>query len=269
MPTDDEKDLLDPTPDSDADPDKGAGDEDEKDTDKTPDEMATLRTEVALLRAQNAKTANEVKAAIGRYQALLTAADAGREVSTTQSKRLEGAVGAVENALDALLDDESITPEVKTRVRAARAEARAKADTSAMREEIEALKKAPVRREPEPAADDELAPIEKTVHALIRRAGMKIEDFDWAAASAIYSTKGDDGVIDHFMTLIDTKRAETEATGRRQARKTNAGTEPPEGTGTASNIDALLTQYSADPATLTPANRAIAEKYMSRAGVLS
>lgn len=234
-----------------------------------PDELALLRQEVETLRTQNERSLNQVKAAIGRYQSLAASLAQGSELTASQAKKLESSVGAVEKALDTLLEDETLTPEVRARARAAKTEARAAADTAAMRDEIDALKRSPARAEAPVQDSDELAPIERTVHLMIRRAGMKIEDFDWAEASKVYSTKGDDGILDFFQDKIDAKRAESKNTDARQARKTTAGTPPPEGAGTSSNMDTLLTTYANDPSKLSAADRARVEKYMTGSGVLS
>ena len=234
-----------------------------------PDEVALLRQEIEQLRTQNARSLNEVKAAIGRYQSLAATLAQGSELSASQAKKLESSVGAVEKALDTLLEDETLTPEVRARARQAKTEARAAADSAALREEIDALKKAPSRTAPVPQDPEELAPIERAVHTMIRRAGMKIADFDWAEAATVYSTKGDDGLLDFFADKIDAKRAEAKSAESRQTKKASAGTPPPEGVGTPSNMDTLLSQYANDPSKLSVADRGKVEKYMSGSGVLS
>lgn len=207
--------------------------EDESSTEEEgPDELATLKAEVALLRTQNTRALNEAKSAIGRYQALQAKVESGSAATEAEAKRLNGAVSAVNEALDALLDDESLSPEVKARVRQVRDSKQRASEVDALRAEIDALKNPP-KREEEPRGQDELTPIERQVHRMINAAGLKIEDFDWDQAKVHYTLNGDDGVISYFTEQIVQKKTSSASKPKAlDEKKANAGPGAPRGSAT-------------------------------------
>lgn len=204
--------------------------EDTTEETKQPDEIALLKQEVALLRAQNNKTVKDFSAAVGRYQSLVDKLESGRGDTDKIARQVQSSIGAVDQVLETILGDETFSPEIRARAMAIRSSAKASTELDGLKAEIEALK----NRKPEPpvAADSaqELSPIEQLVHTMIGAASLKIEDFDWNEAGSVYSTGGDMGVIGYFTNKIAEKRAEAQAAERRQSRKTSAS-KPPEQAG--------------------------------------
>lgn len=210
-----------------------------------PDEMALLKQEVALLKAQNTKVAKDFSAAVGRYQSLLDRFDSGKGDTDKLAKQVQSSIGAVDQVIDTILGDENFSPEIRARAQAIRASARANTELDGIKAELEALK----NRKPEPPTQqtqqEDLSPIEQMVHTMINSSGLKIDDFDWNEAGTVYGSTGDAGVIGYFTNKIAEKRAEAQAAERRQSRKTSAS-KPPEQAGASRTPEQMLGDSSLD-----------------------
>lgn len=219
--------------------------EDTAEEPKQPDELALLKQEVALLRAQNTKTVKDFSAAVGRYQSLVDKLESGRGDTDKIARQVQSSIGAVDQVLETILADETFSPEIRARAMSIRASAKASTELDGLKLEIEALK----NRKPEPPVQqtqqEDLTPIEQTVHTMINSATLKVEDFDWNEAGTVYQTGGDAGVIGYFTNKIAEKRAEAQAAERRQSRKTSSS-KSPEQAGSSRTPEQMLGDSSLD-----------------------
>jgi hypothetical protein len=222
--------------------DEGLEDSDDVDGVEPPDELALLKEEIASLRTQNAQQSKAVKdfsAAVGRYQSLIDKMEAGRGDTDKLARQLAASVGGVEQVIDTILADPNIDPEVRARALAARDSTKANAKLASLEAEIEALK-----NKPEPVQEvqsNELTVLERTVHTMINRSGLQIEDFNWTEANLVYSQTGSEAeIISYFTNKIAEKKAESTAAERRQARKASAGKPAPKGADNAGDIATQL-----------------------------
>lgn len=190
-----------------------------------PDKLALLEQEVTALKNQNAKTVRDFNAAVGRYQSLMDKLESGKGDTDKLVTQVHSSIGAVEQVLETLLSDDSISPEVRVKAQEIRNRTKAESDVASLRAEIEALKTTKTQPVQEVQSED-LSPLERVVHTMINKAGYKIEDFDWAEANTKYTVGGDDEVLGYFTNKIADMKAEADAASRRQTRKTNASKSP-------------------------------------------
>ena len=193
-----------------------------------PDRIALLEQQVAALATQNTKLVRDFSAAVGRYQSLQDKLESGKGDTDKLTKQLAASLGAVETALDTILNDESVDPALRQKAQEAKTKAKAQSEIDDLKAQMEALKTAPkeIIKEIEDDSND-LSPLERVLNTMIVKAGFHpTRDFDWGEASQVFTAEGEDGVIGYFTTKISEKLAEAQTTSRRQARKDTASRTP-------------------------------------------
>ena len=206
------------------------------------DKLAQLVERLANIEGRNNQLVKDFSSAVGRVQSLVDRLESGRQVDAERFKsQLNTAVGSVEQQLDTILASDMVDPEIRAKAQQARDRLRAEAEQATMKAEIEALKST-VTEQRQPQADpNQLSPVEYNVHTMIAEAGLKIEDFDWTEANAVYGSRGEPGVYAYFTNKIAERKADATAAERRQAKKTSAGKGSPSASGVGGDITSKLT----------------------------
>ena len=215
-------------PDEELDTDEELEDSDSEETneDEQPDKLVLLEQEVAALRAQNSKVVRDFNAAVGRYQSLMDRLESGKGDTDALVRQVNSSVGAVEQVLDTILNDESVDPELRRKAAEVRSRTKADSELATLKAQVEALQAKPVTKAIVPD-DGELSPLEDMLNKMIISAGFHpTRDFDWAEAGDVFAKGGDEAVIAYFTNKIVEKKTDASATNRRQERKTNASKTP-------------------------------------------
>lgn len=209
-------------PDNDTDPsnDDGAGDGDPQAV-----TLETLQAEVASLRAAQTKQVTDFTAAVGRYQSL-EARVAARGGDADVLVELRSRQEAMDEALKAVLDDETVSPAIKARAQAAfdkQTAAAATARDTAQQKRIEALETAQRGGASGGAQAAAVSPFERGVLTAIEAADLDPDDpaFDWAGKASEAVLKGEAAGLAYFKAKIKELVA---ARDGRQTRKEAAGT---------------------------------------------
>lgn len=235
---DEENDLQDDLDEAADAPVEGEADESDAPQAVTTEELQTrVNALEAELRAANTKNSRDLIAAIGRVQSLQQKVDAGSpDAANVASLRTQ--MTAVNEMLDAVLDDETVDPKVKARATAARTKAQGVAEQeriTAMQAEIDALKNPKAPSEP---AENAPTSFEAGVVTAIEAAGLDPDDelFDWKGeASTILTTQGPKAALAYFKKQIAAGLEAKATAGRRQTKKDAAGTQGARPSGDASD----------------------------------
>lgn len=209
-------------PTSDTDPGLGDDAGDGSGGEQGEDKDAAYERRIVALEAQNAKLGRDFQSGIGRLHSLIERADTGRGASETQQRQIAAQLEAVKSTLVAVLEDETMSPEIRARARAAAEKAEADADRASMRAELEAVKGGGQRQTaPAPTGSD----FEAGLVFGIEAAGLSPDDsiFNWQEATQILGTQGQGAVQAYFRQKIGEGVAAKQAAERRQSRKTAAG----------------------------------------------
>ena len=239
-----------------------------EDTDEsgTPD---PFEARIAQLEQSNQQTQRQYQqfiAAVGRVQSLSDKLE--KQNDPKVEEKVRAALTEVYDVLGTVSDnlDPAILPDqARQRVSSAREAARRAAEKLEREREIEAAIAArtpqPVPQTPNPAAG-----LEAQLVATITSAGLDPDNpgFNWQHASTLLNGPGGEAAVrDYFAKQIDALK-EVAPTPRRPRGASPATA----GVSAEPNISTLLNEYADDPRKLTPANRAIVEKYMTGLGVL-
>lgn len=229
-----------PTTDEDTGLEEDAGDE--ADGEQDEDDVAVLKREIAELRGQNDKLERGLKADIGRLHSLITRAESGRGNTEAQQRQIEAQLEAVKGTLSAVLDDDTISPEIRARARAAAEKAIADAKLAGMQAQIESRGRTPEPDAPAGGGQD----FEDGIVFAIEAAGLDPDDsalFDWAEAGQILRAQGQGATRAYFRKKIGEAKATQQATSRRQTRKdAGKGSPSPEGSSTRELDPSLSTE---------------------------
>lgn len=188
--------------------------------------LEKLAAEVAMLRQSQAKTLRDFNAAVGRVQSVVSRIDSGRGDTDQLTKQLRSQIGAVDKAIDAILEDETMSPEIKERARAARSNAAATSELEDIKAQLEALKN-PAK--PDAPDDSAVLSFEDSIVEEIESYGLDPDDaaFDWKGeATQIMLTKGADETRKYFRRKVKDILAEKAAAERRQSRKESSSKKP-------------------------------------------
>ena len=211
--------------------DEGAGDEGQG----QENELDQLKREIADLKAQNVKIGRDFQSSVGRLHSLIERLQSGRGDTGALEAQLKPQIEAVNSTLEAILEDEATSPELRARARAIAKEAKSAADLATVRAELAAMKNG--GGEDEAPASGAPSPFEQGIVLAIQAAGHDPDDpiFDWRGAAGIYSTQGEAATLLYFRQKIGEATAAKAAAERRQTRKEasgkGGGTPSPEGTG--------------------------------------
>lgn len=212
-------------PDSDATDDTDADDSEDKAPEPEVDKLALLEQQVTALATQNAKLIKDFNSAVGRYQSLMDKLESGKGDTDALVRQVNSSVGAVEQVLDTILNDESVDPELRRKAAEVRSRTKADTELATIKAELEAVKTK--QNTPQAEVDDDLSPLEGMLNKMVIAAGFHpTRDFDWVEAAGVYEKDGEDAVISYFTNKIIEKKTEASATTRRQERKTNASKTP-------------------------------------------
>ena len=191
---------------------------DEPGDEQGEDDVAVLKREIAELRTQNSKLGGEVKAQLGRFQSLLDRAAARGGATETQQRQIDVQLEAVKGALTAVLEDDTMSPEIRAKARAAAEKAEADAKLASMQAQLEA-RSGGSREAPSSRAD-----FEEELEHLIESHGLDPDKgFDWSLAAQILDTQGKNATRAYFRKQIAELTAARQAAERRQSRKKAAG----------------------------------------------
>lgn len=184
--------------------------------------ITAQQAEITALRGGHTKSQTDLLTAVGRLQSLQAKVDAGTGDAGAVSK-LTAQMTAANEALDALLEDETVDPKVRAKATAARTKADANSEIAELRREMAAMKAARAVVEPTNAP----SPFETGIVAAIEAAGLDPDDtalFDWRGmASSLLSTQGPAAATAYFKTQIAAGLEAKATAGRRQGRKDAAG----------------------------------------------
>ena len=232
-----DNDRLPITDDTDTGLDDDAGDVTGDEQDE--DDVAVLKREIAELRNQNNLLDRGLKADIGRLHSLIARAESGRGSTEAQQRQIAAQVEAVKGTLAAVLDDDTISPEIRARARAAAEKAEADAKLAGMQAQLEARRSAP----PDSGNQGSASEFEEELVNLVESHGLNPDDaalFDWQQATQILNAQGKGATRAYFRQRITEAKATQQAATRRQTRKeAGKGSPPPDGANTR-NLDPSL-----------------------------
>lgn len=234
------------------DPDTGddnADDEGDDGEQGQESETDQLKREIAELRAQNTKIGRDFQSSVGRLHSLIERLQSGRGNTDALEAQVKTQIEAVNSTLEAILEDEATSPELRARARAIAKEARSASELAALRAEVAAMKGGGNEDEDEPAPQrgGNVSPFERGIILAIEAAGHDPDDpiFDWSGeATRIFRSQGEEATIAYFRQKIGEATTAKAAAERRQSRKEAGGkgangSPPPEGSG-ARHLDPSL-----------------------------
>lgn len=205
-----------------------AGDESGGEQDE--DDVAVLKREIAELRTQNAKLGRDFQSGVGRLHSLIEKANSGRGDTEAQQRQIAAQLEAVKGTLNAVLEDDTISPEIRARARAAAEKAESDAKLAGLQAQLET--RSGGAETPSVSGAD----FEESLVFAIEAAGFDPDDtalFNWTEAGQILQAQGQGATRAYFRKKITEAKATQQAATRRQSRKeAGKGTPPPDGTNT-------------------------------------
>lgn len=237
-----------PPDDQNLDPGDDAGDEGDDEEQSQETELDQLKREIAELRAQNQKVGRDFQSSVGRLHSLIERLQSGRGSTDALEAQVKTQIEAVNHTLEAILEDETTSPELRARARAIAKEAQSASELAALRAEVAAMKGG---NKNDDAEDDTsggrpVSPFEQGIVLAIQAAGHDPDDpiFDWSGeATRIFNAQGEQATLAYFRQKIGEATTAKAAAERRQSRKkageSGGGSPPPEGTG-ARHLDPSL-----------------------------
>lgn len=189
-------------------------------------DVAALQREVEQLRNRDSALDRDLKAAIGRFQSSIDKLSSGRGDSDKIAVQAQSQFEAVNAAMDALLQDETIAPETRARVQQQRDRAKADSELAAMKAQLEALTNASNAQQDSGPASNPTYGLQTELEEWIADEELDPNDpiFDWKGeATVLLRNEGEAAVRRYFRRKINEAKADRDAADRRQDRKTSAG----------------------------------------------
>lgn len=201
--------------------DDDSTDSDNQDNTDSALTLEKLSSEVAELRSQNVQAVRNFNLQVGRLQSLVAKIDSGRGDTDKLITQFNSQVSAVDGAINAILEDETLAPDIKAKVAQARIKANSDSELATLKAEMAAIKTGSIA----PPTTGELS-LEASIVEEIESFGLNPDDdtFDWKGeASNVLTTKGPAATRTYFRTKIKEMLAAQSATERREERKQAAG----------------------------------------------
>lgn len=204
--------------------------------------LEALQADIAELKANHASQTRALSAFnsnVGRVQSIVERLEAGKGDTEGLLKRLASQMGALDESVDAILDDENIDDRVKEKARSVRTKAAASSELENLKAQIEELKAA----KPAPSSPTGTGNFEQEMVDMIEGFDLDPDDkaFDWTGeASKLLSEKGEAETRKYFRkTVKDILEAKAAAARRQERKESDGGKVPPAGNVTKSNAEHL------------------------------